>query len=594
MTGKIPEQIIADIRDRVSIKDVVEDYVTLKKDGVNYKGLCPFHQEKTPSFKVHEGKGIFKCFGCGESGNAITFLMKKEAMTFREAVERLAARAGIELPRVEPTPEEAAKEKDQARLFLANQLAADFYHRFLLEAAEAVPAKDYLKARGYTKETVVRYQLGYSPAGWHSIEAALAPRGANTGDLLGAGLLIAGDRGPYDRFRGRLMFPIHDVQGRVRGFGARQLINDPEQPKYINSPESPIYKKGQGFYGIYQAKEAIRRAKRAIVVEGYFDQIALDRAGIAYAVAALGTALTADHARIIRRYADELFMIFDADEAGQKAALRSLEPFLDEGVSPRIVLIPDGKDPDEFLSHHPPEDFLVLLQSAPPLLSHYMDRLLAPADTPANLARAVAEAASMIARIHDPIERGVYSEQLARKSGVPLPQVQARLRRPEPRADAGEIVRSGLDPGLYPRAELELLRLVLHHPETADSLMASGVPDRLLHDQLRAVLALLLQQQRQLGRIDVAAVLPEISDPGLQEWISRVIFENDPYADKAELAVRDLINQVDRGGVEARIQSLRRQIEQAQARGDEGLWRSLLEQQQSLLARPKAGAEPRR
>ncbi|HUT55667.1 MAG TPA: DNA primase [bacterium] len=598
MAGKIPEHIIQEIKDRVSIIEVVGDYVRLTKDGANYKGLCPFHQEKTPSFKVHEGKGIYKCFGCGEAGNIFNFLMKQEGMSFIEAAQRLAARAGISLPREEPKPEDLEREQNQGRLFRVNEAAAKFFHDSLKNSAEARIARDYLNSRGYGDDVIARYLLGYSPESWDATLNALKAQGISLADIHAAGLSLERDRGGfYDRFRGRLMFPIHDVQGRVRGFGARIMKDDDAgQPKYINSPETLIFKKGQGFYGLYQAKDEIRKQGRVIVVEGYFDQIALDHAGIKDAVATLGTALTPDHARMIRRYTQDVYLVFDADEAGKKAALRSIEPFLESGLSPRIVLIPDGKDPDDFLRAHSAAEFEKLLDIAPPLISHYLDQLVAAAgSTPSALSKAVWEAAELLAKVRDPIERNAFAERLARRTGVPLPQVQARLRRPTRKTDAPgpEGPEGALAAAVsYPRAEAELVSLVVHHPETAARVRESGVAGKFQDPEIAALLSALLDQDRE-GRMDPGALLPEISDPALSDLVSHAIFDKDPFGDKALQVVDEIIARVHKAEIESRLISLRAAIEDAQQKGDEGQWRTLLEKQQDLLEEKKGIATGR-
>jgi DNA primase len=587
MAGRIPEHVIQDIKDRVSILEVVGDYVRLQKDGANYKGLCPFHQEKTPSFKVHEGKGIYKCFGCGESGNVFKFLMKLEGMSFMEAAEKLASRAGITIPREELKPEDLKREQDQGRIFRANQAAAEFYHQTLLKAPEAKIARDYLDQRGYGAETVDRYQLGYSPASWDATISALKSQGIAEADVHAAGLALSRDSGGYyDRFRGRLMFPIHDVQGRVRGFGARQLGEDKDQPKYINTPETVIFKKGQGFYGLYQAKEEIRKTGRALVVEGYFDQIALDHAGVKYAVATLGTALTADHARLLRRYSRDVFLVFDADEAGQKAAIRSIEPFLEAGLSPRIILIPEGKDPDEYLRAHSAAEFRKLLQTAPPLVAHHLDQLIAAAEgTPAGLSKAVWEAAEILSRVRDPIERGAFTERIARRTGIPLPQVQARLRRPEKRDETGQSAAAPGDPTWtdFIRPELDLIRLLILHPETMGLVRDSGVAAKFRDPEMKKLAQDLLDQDRETGRTDPATLIENISDPALSDSVTRVIFDKDPFGEKAMQVAPEIIGRVLQGGIEARLLRLRREIEDAQEKGDEGKWRKLLEEQKTLM-----------
>lgn len=593
MGGKIPEHIIDQIRDRVSIREVVEDYVRLQKDGANYKGLCPFHQEKTPSFKVHEGKGIFKCFGCGEAGNVFGFIMKLEGMSFREAAERLARRAGIEIPREEEKPEERERRARLEPLFSCNREAAIFYNGLLRESAEAAHARDYLQRRGIGEESVSRFLIGYSTDDWDRTHLALEKKGLSISDLHGAGLVIENDRGGhYDRFRGRLMFPIFDVQGRVRGFGARLLKDDPGQPKYINTPETPVFKKGSGFFGIYQAKEAIRREGRVIIVEGYTDQIALFQAGIEFAVATLGTALTPEHAQVVRRYRPETFLVFDSDEAGKKASLRALEVLLEAELSPRIVVMPEGRDPDDFLRENGPDEFRRIMDSSPSLLGFYIETLLAEAgDTPSETARAVGRAAEMIGKVHDSIERSIFSDQLARKSGVPLSRVEASIRRPRKRGEGGRGSEgagpASVEAPAFPQAEMDLLRILVNHPEMADKIRVSGAVNKLRNKELAELVQFMLDRQAEHGSVDPGSLIQRITDPLLLDVVTSQYFENDPFSDIVERAVEDVIVNLQQGDIETRLTSLRRRISEAQELGDEGVWRKLVEEQKVLLAEKK-------
>ncbi len=581
--SRIPEHVVQQIRDRVSIVDVVGDYVTLKKDGANHKGLCPFHSEKTPSFKVHEDKGIYKCFGCGESGNVFGFLMKLENMSFVEVAERLAARAGIDIPKEPEKPEEKKRRMKSERLFEANRAAAEFYHENLMKSPEAEPAREYLKNRGVDGETARRYLLGYSPDDWRKTLARLESRGFDTAEIKESGLALESDKGGhYDRFRGRLMFPIVDIQNRVRGFGARLIKDEPNQPKYLNTPETPIFKKGQGFFGINLAKDGIRKTGRVVVVEGYTDQMALDRAGINYGVATLGTALTQDHARLLRRYRPEVFVVFDADEAGQKAGFRALEVLLEEDLSPRVVAIPDGKDPDDFLSRHGAEDFEKLLDAAPTLLGHFMDRELAGAgDTPAALAKAVGRSVEMISRIGDPIERSVFVDRLARKSGVPMHEIEVKLRRPSKKAGAAGSESGSYRDDAFPVAELDLLRFLIHHPEMAERVRDSGVIDGVTTASVVGFLR---------DMIDGPGASPQerlhlLEDENLKDRVTSMLMEKDPFAGPgvADRAIEDIIFCILQGGIRKRLLSLYREIGEAQEKGDEGRWRRLIEEQSRLL-----------
>ncbi len=598
MSQRVPQHIIEGIKDRVSIKEVVEDYVRLQKDGANFRGLCPFHNEKTPSFKVHDEKGIFKCFGCGESGNVFTFLMKMEAMNFHEALEVLARRAGVSLPEQEISEEEQEKQRHNESIFEANLAAARFFRDVLLESEKGIKARDYLEKRELKTETVKRYGLGYAPSGWSTTMDALKDRGVPEKDLYAAGLIVPRKQGGgyYDRFRERLMFPILDVQGRIRGFGGRLLEDHPESPKYLNTPETPVFKKGAGFFGLYNAKEAIRKTGRAIIVEGYMDQIALNQAGIEYAAATLGTALTKEHAYALKRYAAEVFMVFDPDEAGTRASFRSLEVFLEAGLSPRVVTMPEGKDPDDFLRTRPKEEFEDLLEESPPLLRHYMNHLLKEAgSTPRELAHAVGEAAQMIARVRDPIEKDIFIQELARASGVPATEIKPRLRRPHRKEEGPDSALTEQGPLQYPGADMDLLRVLVNHPDTAKRIREERLAEKLESPELFEFVNDLLDEQERTGKLEPANFLHKISDPALSDWITRVILENDPFAGAVDKVIDDLANNINRRHVMQQMQKNRIEMNQAQQNGDLDKWRSLLEKQQELENRQRrlaaAGAD---
>ncbi len=325
---RIPEETIEAIRAAIDIVEVVGEYVPLRRRGANWFGLCPFHEEKTPSFSVNPHLGIFKCFGCGRGGDVFAFIQQIEHVSFVEAVRMLAERAGIPLP-------DGEEEADDPRpaLYHALRFAARFYFEQLTQSEAGQVARAYLKQRGIHPEAVRRFGLGYAPNAWDALLKAATEAGIRSEVLEQAGLVLPRKErgGYYDRFRHRLMFPIFSHTGRVVGFGGRLLEPDPEQPKYINTPETPVYHKGRILYGLYQARQALRTQEEAILVEGYTDVIALHQAGIEHVVATSGTALTPDQARLLARYVRRVVLLFDADAAGQQAALRSIELFLERG-----------------------------------------------------------------------------------------------------------------------------------------------------------------------------------------------------------------------------------------------------------------------
>src|SRR5437899_5426799 len=357
----IPNDFIQTLLSRIDVVDVVDRYVPLKKAGANYVACCPFHSEKTASFTVSRTKQFYHCFGCGAHGTAVGFLMEYGGKSFPDAVEELARDAGLEVPRVETRPGEAERREQTQDLASLLLTAAKYYRAQLKESPRAI---DYLKGRGLTGEIAARFGVGYAPDAWQPLASAFDKYDAR--ELETAGLVIAGDAGKrYDRFRDRIMFPIHDSRGQVIGFGGR-VLGDGE-PKYLNSPETPLFSKGRELYGLYLARAAIRDAGTVVVVEGYMDVVALAQHGVEYAVATLGTATTPTHVQKLFRQSDRVVFCFDGDGAGRKAAWRALEnalPVLADGKNAAFLFLPDGEDPDDYIRKRGKESFETLVDSA--------------------------------------------------------------------------------------------------------------------------------------------------------------------------------------------------------------------------------------
>ena len=372
MAGRIPQSFINDLIGRVDIVDVIDGRVALKKTGQNYSGLCPFHDEKSPSFSVSPSKQFFHCFGCQESGTALTFLMKFERMEFVEAVESLAKDLGLEVPREKSN--RSYVEVDQG-IYQALESAERIYRQKLRGAELAV---SYLKGRALTGVTARDFGIGYAPEGWQSLSEILIGEGISNETLLKAGLTTKNDSGrAYDRFRHRIMFPIRDVRGRVIGFGGRKL-GDEEGPKYLNSPETPVFSKNQELYGLYEARKAMRSIDRLLVVEGYMDVVALAQNGFPNAVATLGTATGEAHYQKLYRYTDEVVCCFDGDKAGRSAAWRALEsalPVLNEHRQLKFVFLPDGEDPDSMVRDQGAGAFTQFLDNATPGMEYLFSKL---------------------------------------------------------------------------------------------------------------------------------------------------------------------------------------------------------------------------
>ncbi|KAB2325574.1 DNA primase [Betaproteobacteria bacterium SCN1] len=409
----IPRDFIDTLLARVDIVDVIDRRVPLKKAGQNYQACCPFHSEKTPSFTVSPTKQFYHCFGCGAHGTALGFLMEYEHMSFPEAVAALAQDAGLTVPESAHEPE---RPKPPPALWDALEQAARFYKRALKDTPRAI---DYLKRRGLTGAIAARYGIGYAPDG-SPLKQVFPDYSADA--LATSGLAIDGERGRYDRFRDRIMFPIRNVKGQIVGFGGRIL--DQGEPKYLNSPETPLFHKGSEIYGLYEARTAIKAAGRAIVVEGYMDVVALAQHGVEFAVATLGTATTPVHARTLLRHTDRLIYAFDGDNAGRKAAWRALENTLEalqDGKAVSFLFLPEGEDPDSYIRAHGQAAFLHLLDHDTLPLSAFLIRELARnrrLDTQEDQAALLKDAKPLLEKIAAPMLAGLIQRQLAERLGM--------------------------------------------------------------------------------------------------------------------------------------------------------------------------------
>ncbi len=438
--GRWSDELLDEIRAKTDIASVIGEYVQLKKRGANFLGLCPFHQEKTPSFTVSPDRQMFYCFGCQTGGNIFSFLMKRESLSFAEAVEQLAARAGVTLPERASTSESpAARAADERRkretdlLYRVLDFASRYYGQVLLKSPAGEKARTYLSRRGIKPESVGSFRLGYSLDSWTALVKILTAKGVDETVLERAGLALRGreGQGHYDRFRSRLMFTISDHRGRPIGFGARAL-KDGDEPKYLNSPETPLFSKGRGLYALHLAAQAIRRRGLAIVVEGYMDAIACHERGFDFTVASMGTAFTPDQARLLRRLTDTVVTAFDADAAGTQATLRGLEVLTAAGFKVRVAEMPGGKDPDECLrADGGPEAFGQAVDGAVPLPEYRFRLALRRHDTATIEGRVdvVNEILPVLAGIVDTLELGQLMRSFAERLRVPEAALHAELGR---------------------------------------------------------------------------------------------------------------------------------------------------------------------
>lgn len=370
MKDAVYDEFIDRLRSECDIVSVLSDYMPLRKKGKNYWGCCPFHHENTPSFSVTPDKGFFYCFGCQSGGNVFNFLMKFENISFFDAVKILAQKMNIPLPQKEKTQQEIARERETAKLYRANEMAREFFYACLTKTAYGKQAREYLQSRGVTDEVIESFKIGFAPSAWDKLVHAFLDRGVEQDILIKAGLIVersSGD-GVYDRFRSRIIFPICDTRGRVVGFGGRVI--DDSQPKYLNSPETPVFNKRHILFGFDVAHKFIKESGQAIVVEGYMDAITAHTFGIKNVVASLGTAFSVEQAKLLLRNTTEILFAYDSDAAGQNATMRALAVLKNMGAHVRVILIPDGKDPDEFIRKHGAEKFRVLIEEAADLLEY--------------------------------------------------------------------------------------------------------------------------------------------------------------------------------------------------------------------------------
>ena len=542
MAGRIPQSFIDELLARTDIVEIIGSRVPLKRAGKEWKACCPFHSEKTPSFTVSQVKQFYHCFGCGAHGTALTFLMEHDRLAFVDAVEDLAQRAGLEVPREGGI----VRDTQHDELYALMAHVESHYREALKESARA---QDYLKGRGLTGETAARYHLGYAPAGWDGVLRKFGATDAGRQALLACGLIIErsdpGHSGFYDRFRDRIMFPIRDSRGRVLGFGGRVL--DQGEPKYLNSPETPLFHKGRELYGLYEARTAVRSLTRVLIVEGYMDAARLSQAGIQYVVATLGTATTPEHLNRLFRVTSDLIFAFDGDRAGRQAAWRALEtclPYAKEGRQLKFLFLPDGHDPDTLVAEEGAEAFTARIDSAQPLSEYLVGHLAAQVELGSvdGRARLAELARPLLARMPDGVYRELLIDRLAGEVRMPGPRLAALLGLAvEPAVPRGRPVR-GVDLGGRVPLVSQAIARVLQQPravkDIADVAPLAASGERGLEvlaeliDTLRAEPGLstaqLIERWRERPEYDrmaelAAGPLPELDDAAVARELAGAV-----------------------------------------------------------------------
>jgi DNA primase len=571
MARRIPDETLQAIRDRISIVEVVSAYVNLKRAGRNHLGLCPFHTEKTPSFTVSDERGLYHCFGCGESGTVFTFMMKIERLEFPDAVAQLAKRAGVALPAPD-SDDPAAQRREQ--LFAANARAERFFQDALASPAGATPRR-YLAERGLNPDTIKRYGIGWAPAGGSVLAAWLNTQRVPPNMALQAGLLgRANDGRVYDRFRGRVMFPIRDRRARTIAFGGRTLGND--QPKYLNSPESPLFRKGEGLYGIAEARDAIRSASRAVLVEGYMDALLLVQEGIPYAVATLGTALTAAQLRLLQPLGGEqltVFFFFDGDRAGRQAALRAFGVCAEAGIWGRAAFLPEGFDPDSYTRQHGAAATLALLDAAPSLVDFYFDSQLPPGASLPQRTRVADDVKRLLARVGNDVQFELLVRQAVARLGV-SEEIFRRARTAAASPPAVRPATAAARPSSWPVEERLLVELMAMDHEIGASAAAREALEQFSAPDLKDAgerVATAWHEGRPVG--EVVEGLP----PALAQVLSAAVMGEGANLEAGERqqAADDCMRRIAARAARAQRQVIAGELRRAESSGDDG-WRAPL------------------
>ncbi len=578
------DDFVDKLRVQADIVAVVSEYVPLKKKGRNYWGCCPFHQEKTPSFSVAPDKGFFYCFGCQAGGDAFRFLMRVENIGFGDAVKLLAQKLNIPVPEKERSEAEKQREKEREEILRANALARDFYHACLIKSALGINALSYLADRGLAIETAQNLQLGFAPDSWDKLSSALQKRGVTPEILVKAGLSIPRPQeGVYDRFRNRIMFPIEDIRERVIGFGGR--VMDASQPKYLNSPETPVFNKRTVLYNIPRAYRAIKEAGYAIVVEGYMDSIALASHGVPNVVASLGTSFTPEQSRLLLHYAPEIVFAYDSDAAGQNATLRALSIVRSSGAVVKVASFPDGKDPDEIVRKQGVGAFKERIAAAAGLLEFQMGRVLGESNYSdlSGKVSVVNKAIPFLAMSDSAVEVDAHIARLAEKLGIDENSIRSELRRhrgqkENVRPTIVHMRRSAESKQIV--AEEFLLRQALEHPDRFAVISVSLTPE-LFQSGPNRNLAEAIWRSFAAGEMPRAENLVQNLDEETVQLLSRLMLNEDQGPDMSQ-ALDDCIRIVLLAKLNEKYELHRMQADEMLRRGDSEYVQELMTAQRIL------------
>lgn len=615
----IPEEKISEIKNAADIVDIVSESVLLKKAGKNYIGLCPFHSEKTPSFTVSPDKQIFHCFGCGTGGNVFSFLMKQEGLSFPEAARHLAKRYGVDVPDRPLSPEQKKKISERESLLDINRRAGGFYHQALKNSTAGQKARSYLSKRGISQKIIDDFKLGYAQDGWDHLLRFFTENRISSGLLEKSGLIIArkNKSGHYDRFRNRVIFPIFDVNMQVIGFGGRVL--DDALPKYLNSPETVLYNKSRSLYGIHRAKDRCRATGTVFIVEGYLDLLALHQHGIENSVATLGTALTADHVKLLTRYARRMILVYDSDEAGIRSAQRCIATFWKEHVDFRredvfsedkadthILVLPAGHDPDSYIFEYGPESFLEAASGSPGIITFLIDCAVRQHGlTTEGKIRIMSELQQPLAAINDPIAQAIYIQQLAERIGIAESAVLERIRTVAARkpgaktfavqkdAPSGTLPKTGQaasvagakgspEVNIAIRFERQIITMMLQFPDILPEINRLNVLKYFENDDLESIGNMILKFNPTTAD-QVSELISRIENEAQQILIASLAMEDESWNKKGCLRLLGKFVETRRKLRNNGL--LEEQIKAAEKRNDHSLLLTLLNKKQKMAER---------
>lgn len=599
MPQGIPEEIVDEIRQRTDLVGLIGEYIKLERRGKNMVGLCPFHNEKTPSFTVSPDKQLFHCFGCGASGNVFSLIMQMEKLTFPEAARFLARRASVTIP--EPKGTSSAEDNLKEKIYKLNLLATRFYAYYLHKSSSGKRALEYLQKRGFEPETIELFKLGYAPAEWTGFFNFALKKGASPDLMVRAGLVSPGrDKGYYDRFRGRIIFPIFNISGKVAGFGGRALEEgDKSGPKYLNSPETAVFDKGSMLYGLNLAREEIRREKKAVIMEGYTDVLTAFQAGIKNAVASLGTALTAEQSRLLRYQADTVVTAYDSDSAGEAATWRGLVVLQSTGCLVQVADLPEGSDPDSFIRENGADSFLELVGNSIPLIEYRLQQLKNRYDLDSDKGRIdyVEELMPFLLAAVNEVEQDFYLKKAAEEMGVAEDALRSELKKRRGKGSRYQYAEKNKQPDreekiLIRPAEKILLSLMLQSKEIAEKGRNLIQTDYIYDSRVRAVFdavfelaegEIVISAEKLLNRFAdqqiINLITEAVTDPALQDLSPHV----------AKRMAEDCINQLHQVWTDKKQRELQKKIKELEASGSEEQVENLLrEYHQSIMNKDRS------